>query len=604
MNVAYGKPTAEGLAHRPSTLRATASPWRSAPPLVVPVVLLLAGGLVGLPSTLNAVVAWQRLLGLVVAGVSATLALVLLPRARHAAPVLSGGALAAAAGGLWVVAASGPDAFHGLFADPLKALFGRLFWTVQLTQPVAETNTWFIVGYNGLADLCLVVLFACLGILLGRPSRAASAVAGVPLAASVLLLSGTGARGALAGLAVGLCVVGMAAWRRGWLVALVSVPVAIALAALGPKSLDVSSTLGRWSFWGDLVRLLTEFPLTGVGLGVDTAYRVGLLYEVNPDPERLAYAHNTFVQAYLEQGPLGALGMLAIPVVAALAAVSACRHPATVASARAFLLGGLGLVAALEVHGLTDQVVTTNVGTGLLLVGLATVLASLGDRARRSLGQGLRRLGLGALVAVVAVLAIVALLPAGRARLLVNVAGLRMVQGWADGGSPEQRAASLAAAEGLLSVALTQDPGDPAAQRDLARTRAQRYDDAGALASLRAASASPRLDAFDMLQVAHLYRDLAFANDGYSWAMRAYAAWGRTPTDTDPILLAYSRATLQDNPSAQRLAEQGEAALRARDFEAARRLFGQALSFGTGPPNPYLQERLGAAERGVEKYGG
>jgi len=38
-------------------------------------------------------------------------------------------------------------------------------------------------------------------------------------------------------------------------------------------------------------------------------------------------------------------------------------------------------------------------------------------------------------------------------------------------------------------------------------------------------------DAFDMLQIAHVYRDLGFAEDAYAWAARAYASWQRPPED-------------------------------------------------------------------------
>src|SRR5437763_593481 len=141
-------------------------------------------------------------------------------------------------------------------------------------------------------------------------------------------------------------------------------PVALVAALLGvlDKGLEFSSTAGRITYWGDLVRLLVEYPLTGVGLGVDTANRIALQYEINPDPERVFYAHNTFVQTYLEQGPLGTLGMLLIPVVALLSAVLA-RRGGVVLSRKGMLIAGLVIVGGLEAHGLTDQVVTTNLGT-------------------------------------------------------------------------------------------------------------------------------------------------------------------------------------------------------------------------------------------------
>jgi O-Antigen ligase len=498
-----------------------------------------------------------------------------------------------------VIAAAGPDAFHGWPSGWLRALFAPVLGRVELTAPVAVTNTWFIVGYNGLADLCLVAIFASAGVLLLRPGRVGAALCLVGLGASLVLLLGTDARGALAGLVVGVWAVGMVVWRRGWLLVLLVVPLAVAVAALGAKSLDVSSVAGRASYWGDLARLLVEYPLTGVGLGVDTANAVTQLYEVNPDPERIAYAHDTFVEAYLEQGPLGALGMLAIPALGSLAALAARRDCPR--ARRGLLAAGVGLLAALEMHGLTDQVVTTNVGTLLVLLSLAAVLASLEPGPLLATRSAARRLGLATLVAGAVALVAMLALPAGRATALLDLGGLRLLQAWAVKMPADQRAAAYASSEALLARALEQAPGHPAVLRDLARARAGRYDDSGALAALDQAAAAPNLDAFDMLQIGHLYRDLGFANAGYTWAARAYDAWGRPQTDTDPVLLVYKRETLHDNPNAQTLAAQGEAAMTARDFAAASVLFEQALTFQ--PDNAYLQDRAAAARRGVDKYG-
>ena len=112
---------------------------------------------------------------------------------------------------------------------------------------------------------------------------------------------------------------------------------------------------GSWSVFAPagasiaytLITLLVTVQVgTGVGLGVDTANRVALQYEINPDPERVFYAHNTFVQAYLEQGPLGALGMLLVPLVLIATALIA-RRLGVVESRRALLIAGLLIASGL-----------------------------------------------------------------------------------------------------------------------------------------------------------------------------------------------------------------------------------------------------------------
>ncbi len=581
--------------------------WREVWPLLVPCGLLVAGGLVGYPFSLDAAVARERLLGLIVVSLIAAGAVVGLRRVERPRSWLVGAALAAALAALWVIAASGAAVFRGTVGGVLQVVFRPVFGLVQVTDPVEFTNTRFIVGYNGLADLCLVAIFCCGALVFRRGAWRTrfglALLAGIGLGTVVLV--GTGARGGLTGLAAGVCAVGLFAWpRRYALLALSAAPVALAAAAVGilDKGLEFSSTAGRLTYWGDLARLLVEYPLTGVGLGVDTAYRVAAHYEINPDPERVFYAHNTFVQSYLEQGPLGALGMLALPLVALSAAFIARRHGVAPAR-RAFFIAGLGIVGALEAHGLTDQVVTTNVGTGMVLLGLAAVLAGLSASALDVLAQVTRRIALVLAVVGAIVLLGVAATSIGRAQVLLNLGAVELNQVvLAVGPQSSRRADALAESESILTLALAQDSAHPGVLRELARVRSARFDDAGALDALRQASASNRLDAFDMLQIAHLYRDFGFAEQGYAWAARAYATWGRLPEDA--VMQAYAQSTLAvlDDDRARLLADQAETAMHWRRFGEARALFQQALTFR--PDSPYLLDRLGAAQRAVDKYGG
>jgi hypothetical protein len=574
--------------------------WLGLLPLLVPCGLLIAGGAIGYSFTLDARVAGERLLGLILASLLATVAITLLKGMERTAPPLIAAAVAALVGGLWVIAASGSDVFRGPVGVLLQFLFRPLFGLAQVTDPVEIANTRFIVGYNGLADLCVVAIFCCAAILIERPQPRTTRVLVAIAVGSLVLLVGTGARGGLTGLAAGICAVGLFLWpRRYAFLAVVAAPIALAVAvfAILDKGLEFSSTAGRLTYWGDLARLLTEYPFTGVGLGLDTAFRVSLLYEINPDPERVFYAHNTFVQSYLEQGPLGALGMLGVPLVALTAALIARRFGAS-RERRPLLIAGLGIVGALTAHGLTDQVVTTNVGTGLLLLGLAAVLAALSPASTAVLGRWVRSSTLALGVASALLLILTVATPIGRAELLLNIGGLRLNQALAQVPQSATRAAYLATAEDTLVLALTQAPAHEAVLRELARARATRFDDVGALDALKQATASPGLDAFDMLQIGHLYRDLGFADEAYAWAARAYAAWGRAPEDA--VMQAYAQSTLHDS-RAQNLADEAEAAMRARTFGAAKTLFEQALTFEPG--NAYLQDRVGAAQRAVEKYG-
>jgi O-Antigen ligase len=418
--------------------------------------------------------------------------------------------------------------------------------------------------------------------------------------ASLVILVAAGSRGGLTGLVVGVCAVALLAWRlKKALLALVVAPAIAALTALVliDKGLEVSSTTGRVVYWSDLARLLVEYPLTGVGLGIDTANRVAVAYEINPDPERLFYAHNTFVESYLEQGPLGLLGMLLLPIIAVCVAVIATRC-GTLSARRPLLVAGLGLLAALEAHGLTDQVVTTNVGTFLVLLALAGMLSALTSDGQALLTAWLRRLSLGLGGVVAAALVAVLVLPAGRAQVLLDFGGLQMNR--ALDAEADARAPRLANAESVLAMALAQDPDHPAVLRDLARVRFARYDDSGALDALKRAATSPRLDAFDVLQIAHVYRDMGFSDEAYAWATRAYATWGRPAPDL--VLRAYAQQTLPDDFRVRTLADQAEAAMHARAYADAVDLFEQALTFKAD--SPYLQDRLAEAERAASRQNG
>ncbi len=570
--------------------------------LLLPGLLLLVGALVGLLGTLDSRVASERLIGLVSAAMLAVLAGLAVQRTTPRRP-LTGVAVLAMLGGLWIIAATGPDVFRGTVGTALTAVSRPIFGVVRVTDSVDIANTRFIVGYNGLADLCLVAIFSAGAVLLERTGRALRLALLALVLVATLWLVGAGSRGGLIGLAAGMCAIGLYAWpRRYALLLLLIAPLGAAVLALGvlDKGLEFTSTTGRLAYWTDLARLLVEYPLTGVGLGVGTANQIALAYEINPDPERIFYAHNTFVQAYLEQGLLGALGMLIVPLLAFGAALLARRG--VVPGRRAFLIAGLGVVGGLEAHGLTDQGVTTNVGTGLVLVGLAACLASLAPSAQATLARYCRMAvyALGALAVAAAV--VLAAVPAGRALVYLNAGGLQLNRALVLPAQAPERATALTDAEAMLTRALDVAPHHAAVLRELARARSARYDDFGALEALRGAAETPNLDAFDTLQIAHLYRDAGFAQDAYAWAARAYATWGRPPEDA--VMRVYAENTLRDDEGGHRartLAEQAEAAMRARSFGLAADLFGQALSFA--PDNAYLHDRQGAAQRAVVRYG-
>src|SRR5258708_4315384 len=112
-------------------------------------------------------------------------------------------------GGLWVIAAAGPDVFRGPVGALLQLVFRPIFGLAQVTDPVEIANTRFIVGYNGLADLCAVAILCCAALLIDRPQPRTTRLLVALALGSILLLVGTGARGGLTGLAAGICAIGL-----------------------------------------------------------------------------------------------------------------------------------------------------------------------------------------------------------------------------------------------------------------------------------------------------------------------------------------------------------------------------------------------------------
>lgn len=575
--------------------RATVGPTRAPlAPFLLPATLLLAGALVGYPFSLNQAIASERLGGLLAAtllGVGVLVGVRRLPD-RAVAPALVSIGLVSLVGAAWVVAAAGTEVFRGPLEAPLRRLAAPLAGTLAPRENVALTNTRFIVGYNGLADLCLVAVFAS-----GAALSLRTGGRGAVLAWSVLLLAGlvllnTGSRGGVAGLLAGLWAAALAIGRRARLAALVATPLALLAAGAGliGQGLDASSVQGRAAFWTDWLRLLAEYPFTGVGLGVDTVYRVVVEHEVNPDPERIFYAHNTFVQTYLEQGPLGLLGALLLPSAVIAAAVLAGRDSRP-APRRALLAFGLALVAALEIHGLTDQVLTTNTGTALLFAAAGVVLGTLGPLATAWIDRGSRMVAAALAAVLVIVAGATAVFPAGRALALLNVGGLLLNRATLGEGAADRPA--IAAAERLFQDARALAPQNAAILRGLARAQIARQDAFGALDTLERLKTLPTLDAFDGLQVAHLSRDLGDAAEALALAQDAYRALGRPMPNV--VAQAYGRATLKDDPRVRTLADQADAAMRALRYGEAATLYRQALQFDPG--SAYLSTQLANAER-------
>ncbi|MCX5713066.1 MAG: O-antigen ligase family protein [Candidatus Omnitrophica bacterium] len=66
---------------------------------------------------------------------------------------------------------------------------------------------------------------------------------------------------------------------------------------------DLISTEGRWTIWADTLKMITDFPLFGTGLG--TFKNIYPMYRTLSVQATVSYAHSDFIQLVSECGLLG-----------------------------------------------------------------------------------------------------------------------------------------------------------------------------------------------------------------------------------------------------------------------------------------------------------
>jgi O-antigen ligase len=122
-------------------------------------------------------------------------------------------------------------------------------------------------------------------------------------------------------------------------------------AMIGRFALDKLLQDGRPQYWGSVLRMIADFPLAGVGLGVFG--QVFQAYDTVGMEYALVHAHNDFLEF---AGELGIAGFLLLAGAVFFLFGDAVRtwferrNP----EIKSLALGGIISVAALLVHSLTD----------------------------------------------------------------------------------------------------------------------------------------------------------------------------------------------------------------------------------------------------------
>ncbi|MCC7161385.1 MAG: O-antigen ligase family protein [Anaerolineae bacterium] len=231
------------------------------------------------------------------------------------------------------------------------------FYEQNWTLLFETTNGNVMAG--ALAPILLIAL-ACLRVP-ERRIRAAAALALVPITLILFLLQ---VRGAWLGVAVGLIV--WAALYNRWLVPALPLLLLGALALnnalggmspadflYGPVGTELSESVDeRQELWGQAVRLLSQSPLFGIGVG-------GYTYVAPfapPFAERglkdVPHAHHLFLQVGLDTGIIGLLSFVAFWLALAVGVWRGYRGSV----ARDLAIGVLAAMAVIVTHGWGDSI--------------------------------------------------------------------------------------------------------------------------------------------------------------------------------------------------------------------------------------------------------
>jgi len=206
----------------------------------------------------------------------------------------------------------------------------------------------------------------------------------------------TQSRGAMIGLATGLCLLIVLRFRRGWIpIAIVVVASVVIVSQIGPQRIwnSIASETGgagslasREETWMRAKLMLQDYPLTGIGMGTYTEV-ADTLYPFAHVAIFVSHAHNLYLQIGLDLGLPGLVFWLATWFVLIVMAWQLYRNPEPFPR----FLGAavLGSMAAMGVHGLLDAV-TWDTRPAIIIWGIWGLTAAEWNIFKKTKMQGTR----------------------------------------------------------------------------------------------------------------------------------------------------------------------------------------------------------------------
>jgi tetratricopeptide (TPR) repeat protein len=534
-------------------------------PLSVPLGLFAAGGVIGMLVTSSPDQGSIRLKGLLAAVVLYWLIVHHATNPYRLRRTLGLAILASAAGSVVMLVVSAPYLPWGATGGPFDGAIAATDGLRQLVLGSPEALQRYRFRASGVGALATFGLALSIGPALAAARQKArwACFALVLAFLGVVLVSGS--RSSLVSvLALLVVLIGL---RYGWL--LLATPfVLVGLWALveraqgtfgAPDALPLSVKIG---FWQNAAAILHDFAFTGVGLGqrsVHDVYEASML-AIGPT---FSHAHNAFIQAYLEQGLLGCVGLVSLALVLLFTAHRAVANARTpLAWAVALSGGGAAIVQLFE--GMTEVVLLTSIGNVLLLVALGLLVAAerIGARAAArsttalvSAERGPARLARPIVTAPLAAgllaLGIVTFtLTPLASPLYLNLGAVERSRAvLTDDLKRDDREVLLGRSDGFLRRALAADDRDAAVWRNLAEVSLARGDVGRAREYLAEARDRTSFgDAYALYQLgrtsrdAGLWREAAFAwrEAGAVAALQSWAHEARSRDQWDRASIALS----------------------------------------------------------------
>jgi O-antigen ligase len=294
-----------------------------------------------------------------------------------------------------------PNSYAGYLEMILPFAVTVSLWAVFALP--AAVRRWLAARGGPLIEerRALLPLLGLLLVLAGVGATALMLAAGITLSLS---------RGAWLGAAVGFLVMMLLAGRRWMITALIATGLLVATLALGgagvlPKTIQerigsVGSSLilldyykvpitpenfavkERMAYWFGGIHMAEDHPWQGVGLG-NYGAQYDAKYFTSPFMLSQVHAHNYYIHVTAETGVIGLTAYLLLIGGVLATGVGAVRRTARDPFARALALGGVGVVVAVAVHNLFEDLHVLSLGVHLSAVWalLASIRASKEERA-------------------------------------------------------------------------------------------------------------------------------------------------------------------------------------------------------------------------------